>query len=81
MCRRKLWLHLRRLQIEHLPEDVQLGTLVQHHTFKLLNKKNVQFQIGNNKVDYIDSKNRVIYETKKSSACLDAVLLQLKHYL
>jgi CRISPR/Cas system-associated exonuclease Cas4 (RecB family) len=58
-----------------------LGKLIEENTYKRRSDKYCNFDIGDAVVDYIDFKNKIIYETKKSSCGLDFYQYQLKYYL
>lgn len=80
-CKRKLWLSLNNISMEDTSSLVMEGKLVEETTFKRRSDKNKQILLGSIKVDYIDDKNKVLYETKKSSKNNDVSKWQMKYYL
>lgn len=80
-CKRKLWLSKQNISFEHTNEHVKLGKLIEENTFDRRSQKNKQVQIGSIKIDYVDKKNKVLHETKKSSKNIETAIWQMKYYL
>lgn len=78
VCHRKLWLFSHNIQCEHQSEDVALGKLLHEQSY---NSKKKEFQFEGIKVDWLDLKNKVIHEVKKSDKVENAHIWQLKFYL
>ena len=78
VCKRKLWLFTRDIRFENENEYVQLGRLIDEFSYP---RKKKQIQIGNIKIDFVDSKQGVIHEIKKSRKIEKAHVWQLKYYL
>ena len=81
ICKRKLWLSLNYINMEQNNEHVNIGKLIEENSFKRRSEKNKQVLLENIKVDYIDYKNKILYETKKSSKNIDSAIWQMKYYL
>ncbi|VEN72990.1 CRISPR-associated exonuclease Cas4 [Candidatus Desulfarcum epimagneticum] len=77
VCRRKLWLFSKDIRFESENEYVQLGRLIDEHSYK---RKKKQLEIGRIKIDFMDGKG-VIHEVKKSNKVEKAHIYQLKYYL
>lgn len=77
VCHRKLWLFSKDIRFENESEYVQLGRLIDEHSYKR-NKK--QIEIGKIKIDFIDNQG-VIHEIKKSNRIEKAHIYQLKYYI
>jgi CRISPR-associated exonuclease Cas4 len=80
-CKRQLSLSLMDLKFYNDSENVAIGKIIEESTYKRRSNKFKNFDIGGNVVDYIDFKNKIIYETKKSSKFLKFYQYQLKWYL
>ena len=78
VCRRKLWLFTRDIGFENENEYVQLGRLIDEYSYP---RKKKQIQIGNIKIDFMDNKQGIIHEVKKSKKIEKAHIWQLKYYL
>jgi len=80
-CKRKLWMCVRHINMEQTSEIVTLGKLIEESTYDRRSEKNKQILLGSIKVDYLDKKKKILYETKKSSKNLDVSIWQMKYYL
>jgi CRISPR-associated exonuclease Cas4 len=80
-CKRKLWLSLHNIDLQNLSQDVIIGKLIEENSFKRRSSKNKQILLDNIKIDYIDFKNNILYETKKSSLHINVAIMQMKYYL
>lgn len=58
-----------------------MGKFVEETSYSRRSDKFRNFDIGVGKVDYIDFKKSIIYETKKSSKFLESAEMQVKWYL
>ncbi len=67
--------------MEQYSDDVCIGKLIEEKTYNRRSKKHKQIIFGNLKIDYLDSKNKILYETKKSSKFLDSAIWQMKYYI
>jgi len=80
-CKRKLWLSSNFINMEKFNSDVHIDKIIEEKSFKRRSNKNKNVQMDNIKVDYIDVKNKIIYETKKSSKHIYSAIWQMKFYL
>lgn len=78
VCKRKLWLFTKDIRFENENEYVQMGRLVDEFSYQ---RKKKQIEIGKIKIDFIDYKNGVIHEVKKSRKIEKSHVWQLKYYL
>ena len=78
LCQRKLWLFSNHIQCEQESDAVALGKLIHENSYS---DKKKEYEFDSIKVDWLDLKNKVIHEVKKSDKADDAHLWQLKYYL
>ncbi len=81
ICRRKLWLFANGIQMEHTSDLVYEGKLIHETAYPQRSEKYEEVQIGGIKVDFYDTKNKVIHELKKSNKVEAAHEWQLKYYI
>jgi CRISPR-associated exonuclease Cas4 len=81
VCQRKLWLFANSIQMEHTNEAVTEGKLIHETTFQNRSSKYEEIEIDGIKIDYFDTKNKVIHEIKKSSKLREAHIWQVKYYI
>ena len=81
ICRRKLWLFGNGINMEHTSDLVYEGKLVHEDSYPQRSAKYEEVEIDGIKVDYYDTKNRVIHEVKKSNKVEKAHEWQLKYYI
>jgi CRISPR-associated exonuclease Cas4 len=77
ICKRKLWLFSRGLEMEETSDLVLLGKLVHERGYA---RRRKEIQIGRIKVDFVAS-GCEIHEVKRSRRAEDAHLYQLLYYL
>lgn len=80
-CKKKLWLFIHDLKMEHTSQLIELGNIIEKSTYNRRSNKNKQVLIGSIKVDYVDKKKKIIHEIKKSSKNLNVSIWQTKYYL
>lgn len=80
-CERKLWLYSHGIKMENTSEIVSDGRIIHNITYTRRSEKFKNIDVGYGIVDYIDIKNKIVYETKRSSSNLDSSIIQLKLYL
>ena len=79
ICQRKLWLFSRGLVMEQTSDTVLLGKLIDESSYA---RKEKQIEIDDTiAIDWIDSKNGVLHEVKKSDSLEDAHRWQVLYYL
>ena len=81
VCHRKLWLFANAIQMEHTNDAVTEGKLIHETSYPQRPAKYEEIQIDGIKIDFYDSKNRVIHEIKKSTKLHEAHKWQLKYYI
>lgn len=81
LCRRKLWLFANGINMEQMSDLVYEGKLIHEESYPQRSSKYEEVAIDGIKVDYYDTKNRVIHEVKKSNKVDHAHEWQLKYYM
>lgn len=81
VCKRELWLHANGINMEHTSELVAEGKFVHEESYPKRSEKYEEVEIDGVKVDFYDTKNRVIHEIKKSDKVETAHQWQLKYYI
>ena len=81
ICHRELWLHANGIQMEHTSDLVFEGKLIHENTYQQRSAKYEEVQIGGIKVDFYDTKSKIIHEIKKSNKVEAAHEWQLKYYI
>ncbi len=81
ICKRKLWLFANNIHMEHVSEIVYAGKLIHEESYPQRSAKYEEIEIGGIKVDFFDSKNKVIHEVKKSDKVKETHIWQIKYYL
>ena len=80
-CHRQLWLFANNIKMEHTSDVVTEGKLIHETSYPQRPEKYEEIQIDGIKIDFYDTKNRVIHEIKKSSKLHEAHEWQLKYYI
>lgn len=81
VCHRKLWLFANGITMEHNSDAVEEGKLLHEKSYPQRSTQYEEVAIDGIKVDFFDSRNRVIHELKKSNKIEAAHEWQLKYYL
>ncbi|MBP7102784.1 MAG: CRISPR-associated protein Cas4 [Bacteroidales bacterium] len=81
VCRRKLWLFANGIGMEHTSDLVYAGKLIHEESYPQRSEKYEEIEMDGIKVDYYDTKNKVIHEIKKSDKVEKAHEWQLKYYI
>lgn len=81
VCKRKLWLFANGIHMEHTSDLVYEGKLIHETTYLQRSGQYEEIEIDGCKVDYYDTKNKVIHEIKKSDKVEEAHEWQLKYYI
>ena len=81
VCRRKLWLFANNVNFEQTSDLVYDGKLIHEESYPLRSAKYEEIEIDGIKVDYYDTKNKVIHEIKRSNKIEQAHEWQLKYYM
>ncbi|HET8861467.1 CRISPR-associated protein Cas4 [Marivirga sp.] len=80
-CHRKLWLFAHGIQMEHTSQVVAEGKLIGETSYAERAQKYTELAIDGIKIDFYDSKNKVVHEVKKSDKVEKAHIAQVKYYL
>ena len=89
ICRRKLWLFLNGINMEHTSDTVYDGKLLHETSYPQRAEKNTEITLSAvyegielfGKIDFYDAKQKVIHETKRSDKVEKAHEWQVKFYL
>lgn len=81
VCKRKLWLFANGINFEHTSDLVFEGKLIHEDSYPQRSAKYEEVELDGIKVDYYDTKNKVIHEIKKSNKIEKAHEWQVKYYL
>lgn len=80
-CHRKLWLFANGIQMEHTSDIVAEGKLIGETTYPDRSRKYTELELDGIKIDYYDTKNKIIHEIKKTDKVEQAHIAQVKYYL
>lgn len=79
VCKRKLWLFAHGISMEHTSDTVLLGRLIDESTY---GRKDKGIDIDDTiTIDWIDEKNGILHEVKKSDSMEEAHTWQVLYYL
>ena len=81
ICKRELWLHANGIRFEQTSDLVYDGKLIHEDSYPMRSSKYEEIEIDGIKVDYYDTKNKVIHEIKRSNKIEQAHEWQLKYYM
>jgi CRISPR-associated exonuclease Cas4 len=81
ICHRKLWLFAHGLNMEHTSDTVTEGKLIGENTYTDRAAKYTELELEGIKIDYYDTRNKVVHEIKKSDKMEAAHEAQVKYYL
>ncbi len=81
VCKHELWLHANEIRFEHTSDIVYDGKLIHEDSYPQRSSKYEEIEIDGIKVDYYDTKNKVIHEIKRSNKIEQAHEWQLKYYM
>lgn len=81
ICKRKLWLFGNGITFEHTSDLVYEGKLIHEDSYPQRSEKYEEVELCGIKVDFYDTKNKVIHEIKKSNKIEKAHEWQLKYYI
>ncbi len=81
LCYRKLWLFANGVHMEHTSDVVAEGRLIGETTYPDRAVKFTEIEVDGIKIDFYDSRNKVIHEVKKSSRVEYAHVAQVKYYI
>ncbi len=81
LCKRKLWLFANGINMEHTSDTVYEGKLIHETSYPQRSERYEELELDGIKLDYYDTRNKVIHEIKKSDKVEIAHEWQLKYYI
>jgi CRISPR-associated exonuclease Cas4 len=81
ICRRKLWLFVNGINMEHTSDMVHEGKLIHENSYPQRAAQYEELEIDGCKIDFYDPKNKVVHEIKKSDKVEAAHEWQVKYYI
>jgi len=81
ICHRKLWLFANGINMEQSSDLVYEGKLIHENTYTYRPERFKEIELDGIKIDYYDTKEKVVHEVKKSDSYDIAHIWQLKYYL
>lgn len=89
LCKRKLWLFANDIQMEHTSDIVADGKVIEEESYQQRSERYTQIELsvlhnGTNltgKIDFFDTRYKIVHETKRSNKVEDAHIWQVKFYL
>lgn len=89
VCPRECWLHANGINMEHTSDLVKDGKLIEEESYLQRSERYTQIELSaeyesftlTGKVDYFDTRDKVVHETKRSNKVEAAHLWQVKFYL
>lgn len=89
LCKRKLWLFYNDITMEQTSDLVADGKVIEEESYHQRSEKYTQIELStkylgltlSGKIDFFDTRGRVIHETKRSNKVEEAHIWQVKFYL
>ena len=89
LCPRKLWLFANDIQMEQTSDLVLDGKVIEEESYQQRSERYSQIESSydfkgvslTGKIDFFDTKNKIIHETKRGNKVEDAHIWQVKFYL
>lgn len=81
ICKRKLWLFSNGITMEHTSDLVYDGKLIHEKSYPQRPEKYEEIEIDGVKIDFYDTRNKVIHEIKRSDKIESAHEWQVKYYI
>lgn len=89
LCKRKLWLFASDIQMEHTSDLVADGKVIEEESYQQRSERYTQIELSvlhnginlTGKIDFYDTRDKVVHETKRSNKVEDAHIWQVKFYL
>lgn len=89
VCPRECWLHANGINMEHTSDLVKDGKLIEEESYQQRSERYAQIELSaeyegvilTGKIDYFDTRDLVVHETKRSNKVEAAHLWQVKFYL
>lgn len=89
VCQRECWLHANGINMEHTSDIVADGKVIEEESYQQRSERYTQIELSvlynginlTGKIDFYDTKNKIVHETKRSNKVEDAHIWQVKFYL
>ncbi|GBU08793.1 CRISPR-associated protein Cas4 [Bacteroidales bacterium] len=81
VCKRKLWLFVNGITMEHTSEAVAEGKLIHETVYPQRAERYEELEIDGCKIDFYDARNKLVHEIKKSNKVETAHEWQVKYYI
>ena len=81
VCKRKLWLFANGINMEHTSDLVYEGKMLHETSYPQRPERYEELEIDGCKIDFYDTKNKVVHEIKKSDKIEEAHEWQVKYYI
>ncbi len=89
LCPRKLWLFANSIQMEQTSDLVADGKVIEEESYQHRSERYSQIEMVyefdgvsfSGKIDFFDTRNKIIHETKRSNKVEEAHIWQIKFYL
>jgi len=81
ICHRKLWLFANGINMEHTSDAVYEGKLIHETSYPQRGDRFKEISVEGIKIDWFDTRNKVVHEIKKSDKREEAHIWQVKYYL
>ncbi len=77
-CKRQLWLFSHHINTEHESDHVRLGRLIHESSYE---REHKEIELDNVKLDFLDIRDGILHEVKKSDSWHEAHEWQVLYYL
>lgn len=89
VCPRECWLHANGINMEHNSDLVAEGKVIEEESYQQRSERYTQMELSTvnegigltGKIDYYDTRDKVVHETKRSNKVEQAHIWQVKFYL
>jgi CRISPR-associated exonuclease Cas4 len=81
VCKRKLWLFANGIGMENTSDLVYEGKLIHEESYPQRPERYEELEIDGIKIDFYDTKNKIVHEIKKSNKVEAAHEWQVKYYI
>ena len=81
VCKRELWLHANEIRFEHTSDLVYDGKMIQETSYPQRPERYEELEIDGCKIDFYDTKNKIVHEIKRSDKVEIAHEWQVKYYI
>ncbi len=89
VCPRECWLHANEIRMEQTSDLVADGKVIEEESYQRRTERYSQIELSvelgggtlSGKIDFFDTRNRIVHETKRSNKVENAHIWQVKFYL